>query len=260
MAIMQNLPPDLYIYPIKLYDPNTYVHFYNDNGVREYGRVEGPEEAEKKFESAIAKGVTAVFVSGPIPCNNNQHGVYMVSYTGRLAQYKNAKNVVAKINKAHDSVFGAFKTKPSETSVPMQVIFKADKKSDKEDPTKIVVTINYDGSTMPYSFRCSEWKTKGDKVVVYSSVHKAYENVTVVCSELMKESEIIKLANKRGYDDLKSVHSINPITQEELDKLNGVEKSVVHLSIENPDTIKDDEEDGYIGFEIVQEEYDDLPE
>jgi len=238
---IQKLPSVLWT-NAPLYDKNTYV-FYWKNGVKMHAKVANPEEAMKKIAAAEKKGLPA-FASAPIPCNDMQNGVFAFTAHGLTKEFALAKNVNAMVNRAYKSLFEWAKTEPSRTEMPVQKIAPVNKSAttvrrDKDDPAKIVAFVKYDGSEKIYAFRCRAWHLPGEMVCVNTNGHK---NVTVVECKVMKESEIIALANSLGYDDLTEVYCEYAIDlNNERSADNTAEPAAV---TDEPDEIDDDDFDG----------------
>lgn len=219
MARIQNLPPIFWLVnkngvETPLNDHNVYLWHWVD-GIKEVIHVQPTEDksaekvAEEQVLKAKAKGESA-YASAFIPCNN-QHGVYIYSAVGRTKEYALKDNINYKINKAYASLFGTAETEPKKKKTPMQKVVTAK----KSDPEKIVIYVCYPGSSKLYTFRCKQWHVNGDEVCVYTGTPKEYKNVTVAKCVTMKESEIIALAKRIGYDDLEEVYSDEPMDFEE---------------------------------------------
>ncbi|MBP5742760.1 MAG: hypothetical protein J6W49_04900 [Paludibacteraceae bacterium] len=184
---IQKLPETLWTRK-PLDDKNVYVYYWINN-IYHVTKVATPKEADEFICRCTNKGVGA-FASAPIPCNNNQHGVFAFSVAGRTKQFALAKNVNESVKKAHDSVF--------------QTITDH-KKADNEEPCAIIVEVKYPGYNRLYSFRCQKWHEKNDTVRVYTN--NKYQYVTVETCRKMKESEVKELAKRLGYDDIDEVDS-----------------------------------------------------
>ena len=100
---------------ISLYDKNTYVHYWV-NGVHKHKAI-NPNDVEDLLRRAEAKNEGAFF-SGPIPCNNNQHGVFAFATSGITRECALRKNECALIGKAFDSFYGikSVEVKPTLTN------------------------------------------------------------------------------------------------------------------------------------------------
>lgn len=272
MARIQTLIPTLWLETISinegqtmvktvsLDDNNTYLWYWK-NGVKTAVLIKSTSEktsfqiALEQVQKAEKKGCGA-FASGPIPCNKNQHGVFAVSSAGET---KDAffSSSYAKIKNAHDSVFKLIETvcteKPAEKKVPVQTIVK----TNKNDPMKTVINVQYPNSNKTYTFRCNQWHMPGDKVCVLTGNPEEYKNVTVVKTEMMCENKIIAYAKSLGYDDLsypysekeEDIDSLN--YKEDINELNAMKEAYAPVCDYAPSGI-----DGYADYG----EYDDLPE
>ena len=128
MYRIQRLPEILFT-NIDMNNKNFYVFFW-DGDEKKYAQVSSAEIAKEKVASAEAKGMGA-FASGPIPCNKNQHGVFMVSCNGKTHDVFHSKNY-DKIKKAFDSVFGLTVTEPGKKEMPVQIIKKKEEQKEQD--------------------------------------------------------------------------------------------------------------------------------
>lgn len=253
MSRIQKLPPILWTGK-PLTDKNTYVFFYSGKE-KKVAKVDNPEIAMQKIVAATKAGYGA-FASTFIPCNN-QHGVFAFSTAGCTKEYVLAKNVNDMVNKAYESVFAKKETKPSKNEAFIQKIVP-----EKEDPIKMIVYIQYDGSTKLYAFRCRKWHLKGDRVCV--NTNGEYKNVTVFDCKTMKESEVKALAKSIGYDDISELYCEQEILledeyKEDIDELRAMKECFTpacdYVTNPNPDSYTFEQKDNY-----EPEDYDDLPE
>lgn len=194
MTRLQKLPPLFWLINKEgaytpLDDKNVYLWFWK-NGTKECIKVADAATAMQQIEAATAKNRGA-YASMFIP-SLKQHGVFAFSCGGCTKEYALAKNVCKSINDACKSVFEDHATITGKTN-SIQTI-------KKNEPMCLVAFVKYDNYDKMYAFRCQKMHTNGDIVGVFSDNEE--KNVTVQRCEEMKESEIIKYANRIGYDDL----------------------------------------------------------
>ena len=251
MNRIQKLPPILWT-GLSTKETKTYVFYYKD-GDKKGLVVDSPKTAFDMIVRAGKNGYAA-FAAAPIPCNNNQFGVFAFSSAGCTKELVLAKNVNEMVNKAYRSVFAIQETKPAKEKTVIQKI-------DKEDPLKMVCAVNFDGSTKQYVYRCRKAHFPGDRVCVKAK--DELKNVTVVKQGTMKESEIISYANKIGYKDLEEVYCEQAIDLEPDEEYIKMEMACATEMKEAFEPACDYEKspEGYIqGNYDTEEDYDDLPE
>lgn len=250
MSRIQKLAQPLWIGNISINNKNFYVHWMEKEGLK-YAKVPNKEAAKAFIERCVARNVGG-YASGPIPCNNNQHGVFMYAQAGFTKECAMRKNDNEKVNKAYKSVFAVVETQPKQQEEAFQKIAT----KDKDDPMRMIVIVNYPGSGKPYTFRCRKWHTPGDRVCVHTN--DKYTNVTVVECKTMKESEVKALAKHIGYEDISEVYCDNAIDdnveeeyEENIDELRAMKEAFEPAC----DYVANPNPDGY-----TFDDLDDLPE
>lgn len=186
-----------------------WVFWYFIGGIKEHIFVSTAERATEMVAEAEKKGMGA-FASGPIPCNNNQHGVFAVSCSGET-EWIFKSRYYFDIKKAHDSVFGV--NNPIQTVSGKEIPIKTDKKDtclackvrfpifDKEDKTKVIAW-----SDKLYTYKCRQYHFEGEKVAVKVIRHRndnpEFKNVKIVETFITTEHELQLLAESVGRKEI----------------------------------------------------------
>ena len=195
-----------------------WIFWYFVDGIKEKIFVSSPARAMEMVAAAETKKMGA-FASGPIPCNNGQHGVFGISCHGETKSFFDGR-LYYEIKKAHDSVFadsGSVQTQ-SGTPMPIQSIKAADNTKDtllackvefpiydKEDRKKI---IGY--SATKYTYKCRAYHLKEEWVTVKvwdnNENDAKLKNVRVVETFVTTERDLQLLAESLGRDEIAELY------------------------------------------------------
>ena len=179
------------------------------------------ESAYAYVQEAEKRGVF-VHASGPIPVNKNEHGVFAFSRAGKGVDLFNTKCYMV-VRKAAESLGltgqqiirkESGKNADFEEEIPTQKISSEKSRNGKDDPMRIIVTVEFTSGGKPYTYRANETHFPGDFVCVKDADEKL-KNVRVLSCETHPESWIAAKAKEIGYSDIAPVFSDQPEETEE---------------------------------------------